>query len=241
MVKSKSALEYWILKFLDQGSEPKGAGSLLESIERQGVRVSEAGVGRAMRALRNQGLLEKRGKLGHCITSCGKDRFAALEEEKELRDFLKDIIVQPEVRGGNNLIERLIARKALEREATYQATIKATEEELEEMEKIIQTQYDSMRKHEDYVDMSAKFHRAILKASKVPLLETLYDFIGITSKWQNFFVGTFRIYNTPLNVSHEKVLEAMKARDPEKAAAAMASHLDDVITNAKKLSPEGNL
>lgn len=240
MPQPNAVLEYWILKTLDQRIGPQGAGSLLEEIEKQGVSVSEAGVGRAMRALRNQGFLEKIGKQGHCITSSGRERSLKLEEEKELRKFLKDVLVQPEIEGGNNLIERLIARKAIEREAAYQATLNATEEDFSEIEKIVETQYKNMRNNKDYVEMSARFHRGILKASKIPLLETLYDFIGISSKWQNFFVGTFKIYDTPLNVSHEKILEAMKAGDPEKAASAMVSHLEDVIANAKKLSPEEN-
>jgi GntR family L-lactate dehydrogenase operon transcriptional regulator len=238
VAQPKSILEYWILKLLDSRTEPQGAGSLLEILEDQGLSVSEAGVGRAMRALRNQGFLEKRGKQGHCITLSGKERLRKIEEEKELRDFLKDVVVQPGMRGGNNLIERLVARKAIEREAVYQATLNATEEDFAAIERIVADQYENMKKNENYVDMSAQFHRAILKASRVPLLETLYDFIGISSKWQNFFVGTFKVYNTPLNVSHDKILRLMKARDPEKAAEAMASHLEDVIANAKKLSPE---
>ncbi len=236
----KNTLEYWILKLLDGQTAPHGAGSLLENIEAHGLAVSEAGIGRAMRALRTHGFLEKIGKQGHRITPSGQERLLKLEEEKKLRDFLKDIVVQPEMRGGNNLIDRLIARKAIEREAVYQATLNATDEELREIERIVDEQYENMRKNENYADMSARFHRAILKASRVPLLETLYDFIGISSQWQNFFVGTFKIYNTPLNISHDKILQLMKSRNPEKAAAAMASHLDDVIANAKKLAPEEN-
>ena len=52
-------------------------------------------------------------------------------------------------------------------------------------------------------------------------------------------MGTFKLYDTPVNVSHEKIVRAMKARDPEAAAAAMGSHLEDVITNAQKLAGEG--
>lgn len=231
-------LEYWILYTLNREDCARGAGSLLEAIEKRGVAISEAGVGRALRAMRNEGLLEKVGKQGHRITPAGKERLAKADEEQDLRDFLKHVMAHPGRLGRTNLIDRLIVRKAIEREAAYQAALNATEEDIRAIEDIVQAQYENMRKNEDFVDVSAQFHRAVLKAAKVPLLETLYDFIGITSKWQNFFVGTFKVYDTPVNVSHEEVLRAMEARDPERAAKAMEAHLGDVITNARKLASE---
>jgi DNA-binding GntR family transcriptional regulator len=36
---------------------------------------------------------------------------------------------------------------------------------------------------------------------------------------------------TPLNVSHENILKAIKERDPRKAADLMEEHLTDVIEN----------
>jgi len=237
MLKSKNDLQYWILEFFDQQTLPKGAGTVLEELRGEGLQLSEAGIGRELRVLRTQGLLEKVGKQGHLITPSGKDRLHVLEGEKNLKDFFAGILGQPELMGGGNLIDLLIARKALEREAAYQATINASEEELLAIERIIKKQYEGMRKNQDYSEFSAQFHREVFKAAKVPLLETLYNFIGISTKWQNFFIGTFKIYNTPLNISHEKIVEAMKRREPELAAATMAAHLDDVIANAKKLFP----
>lgn len=237
MSKVKADLDYWILHFYYQQTAPQGAGTVLEEIREKGIHLSEAAIGRQMRILRIQGLLEKVGKQGHLITTAGKEKLHVLEGEKDLRDFLGGIVGQRALQGTGNLIDRLIARKALEREATYQATLNASDEELLEIERIVQEQYEGMRKNQDYSEISAHFHRAIFKIAKVPLLESLYDFIGISSRWQNFFVGTFKIYNTPLNVSHEKIVTAMKSRDAKLAADAMAAHLDDVIANAKKLFP----
>ena len=236
---ANKTLEYWILHILNRVNRAMGAGSLLVALKEQEVVISEAGVGRALRAMRHGGLLEKVGKQGHRVKAEGRNRLAKMEEEKKLRDFLGEILNHPGKIGRANLIHRLVLRKALEREAAYRATLNASDRELEELEKIVEAQYEGMRKNEDYSELSAKFHRSILRASGIPLLETIYDFIGITSNWQDFFVGTFKLYDTPVNVSHEKVVQAMKERDPERAAAAMSSHLEDVIINAKKLSEEG--
>ena len=66
----------------------------------------------------------------------------------------------------------------------------------------------------------------------MPLLKMMYEFIGLSVEWQIFFIETFRIYDTPLNVSHENILKAIKEGDPRKAADLMEEHLMDVIENA---------
>ena len=95
-----------------------------------------------------------------------------------------------------------------------------------------------MERGEDYTEESSNFHRTVLRAARVPLLETLYQFIGLSSQWQNFFIGTFKLYHTPLNLHHEEILNAIRTRNPKKAASAMASHMNDVIQNARKLIPD---
>ena len=58
----------------------------------------------------------------------------------------------------------------------------------------------------------------------------MYEFIGLSVEWQIFFIETFKVYDTPLNVSHENILKAIK-EDPRKAADLMEEHLTDVIEN----------
>lgn len=234
-------LEFRILEFLAEQTNPQGAGTVLEGIRNKGIHFSEATIGRVLRELRIRGFLEKLTRQGHIITSLGEKYLCRLEGERELRNFIRRIPGEQTLQNGVNLVDVLIARKALEREATYQATLNATEDELLELEKIVQSQYEDLDKNVNCVDISVNstnFHAAIFKASKISLLETLYEIIGISSRWQKFFVDTFKFYHTPLNVSHERILAAMKSRDAALAAKAMSDHLDDLIANAKKLFPE---
>ena len=92
-----------------------------------------------------------------------------------------------------------------------------------------------MEKNENYADHSAAFHKTIMKMARSSILSNLYDLIGLSVQWQDFFIGTFKMYNQPVNVSHEKVLQAIKDRDPERASMLMGKHLTDVVDNAKKL------
>ena len=93
-----------------------------------------------------------------------------------------------------------------------------------------------MRGKSYYADISADFHHEIIKIARMPLLRMMYEFIGLSVEWQIFFIETFKIYDTPLNVPHENILKAIKEGDPRKAADLMEEHLSDVIENVKNFS-----
>ena len=234
-LKKGSPYEYPILKILSVAEHPSGAGVLCEALSRQGITISEAGIGRALRDFRNEGFLERVGFQGHRITTDGMARLKDLEEARHKADALKQLLNQTGSMKDYSVLDILIARKAIEVEAAAQAAIRATLEDVSRLEEIIKAQYERMDRNEDYTTLSSSFHIEILRIAAVPLLQMLYEFIGLSVQWHGFFIGTFKMYNQPLNKSHEKIVDAIRARDPEKASLAMNRHLDDVIKNAKKL------
>jgi GntR family L-lactate dehydrogenase operon transcriptional regulator len=236
MACAKNEMDCFILSCLAVSSSPVGAGFLLEKTRRKGIDVSEATIGRTLRALRSKGLLERIGNQGHRITESGKDILEKLQKENRLESVFKTFLSEfVEKTDLDNLVGVLTARKALEREAVIQATLNATDEELSEIGNIVALQYKMMKLGEDYAEASGNFHRSIFRISHVPFLETVYNFIGMSTSWQRVFVGMFTMFGAPANVDHEKILGAMKAREPLAAAELMAYHIDDVIRNAKKI------
>ena len=213
---------------------PAGAVVVHGYLEEMGISLSETAVSRLLRLYRKNGLLERVGNQGHILTDSGRARIEQLDTERALRYTLNKLTGSE--RGAEcQIMGVLIARSALEIEAAYRAAVNATDSDIERLEEIIKAQYKEMEMGSDYTETSGDFHRTVLKISKVPLLETLYNFIGISSQWQNFFIGTFKHYNTPLNVPHEEIYKAIKKRDPDEAVKAMASHMDKIIENAKRL------
>lgn len=218
---------------------PIGAVVISEKLEENGFFISETGVGRLLRLYRKNGFLEKIGNRGHILTESGRLRLKQLYLKKELHSALEDLIGSE---GPHNNFEKkesiqgvLVARRAIEVEGAFRAALNATSDEIESIGMIIKKQYEDMESNKDYTSESTNFHKAVLKASKIPMLETLYRFIGISTQWQNFFIGTFKLYNTPINLQHEMIFDAIKERNPQKASAVMALHMDSVIENAKKL------
>lgn len=233
-------LEYHILNKLKIEDMPAGAVLVHGYLDDMGISLSETGVSRLLRLYRKDGYLEKMGNQGHLLTDLGRKRIEQLETERALRQTLGKL-TGSDIGEENQILGVLIARRAIEIEAAYRAAIKATDRDIEKLEEIIKTQYKEMEQGSDYAEISGDFHRTVLKISRVPLLETLYDFIGLSTQWQNFFIGTFKHYNTPLNVPHEEIYKAIKKHDPEGAVETMASHMDKIIENAKRLITQNKL
>lgn len=233
------SLEYSVLKIMKDAAGPTGAGSLRELLEVMGINISEAGIGRTLRLLRKNGTLARVGFQGHIITPSGLERLAALENICQVYKMLTTLLHDMGPMRKYNILDILSVRRALECEAATQAALKATQEDIERVENIVAEQYRVMEKNEDYADLSTAFHREVMRIANVPLLKDLYECIGLSVKWQNFFIGTFKMYNQPLNISHEKILQAIKERDPQKAFTIMYCHLSTVIENARNLiTPE---
>ncbi len=230
-------LEYQILKEMKDANTPLGAGFLRETLESEGIGISEAGIGRALRQLRKLGYLERKGFQGHVITESGLVKYAELEEMRKINESLKILMNQAGPLKGYSLAEALIARRALEREAAYQAALNATDGDIKRLEDIIRQQVtDDVRKDDDYANLSTSFHSELINISRVPILKHLYEFVGISIQWQKYFIGTFnRLYDKPLKVSHEKVLNAIKKHDPEEAARLMGEHLSYVFDSENNI------
>jgi DNA-binding FadR family transcriptional regulator len=137
---------------------------------------------------------------------------------------------------GHSVTDIVTVRKAIEREAAMHAALKATPGDIARLEKIIEQQYREMERRSYYADISTEFHREIIRIARVPLLKIMYEFIGLSVEWHNFFIETFRISDTPLNITHEKIMEAIKKGDPREAADLMEAHLNDVIESAGNFS-----
>lgn len=227
-----------VLEAVRRSSIPIGAGSLSLALRESGLAISEAGAGRLLRSLRERGFLRKEGFRGHTITPEGSERLIALRNAEETAQMLKRLVKDSQNMKGHSVSDILTVRKAIEREAVYRAAQNATPGDIAKLESIVENQYKEMKRRSYYADISADFHREVLRISNLPLLEIIYEFIGITVEWQNFFIETFRIFDTPLNVSHEKILDAIKEKDPKKAAELMDIHLSDVIKNTENLARE---
>ncbi len=225
-----------VLEAAESATVPLGAGSVSIMLRDRGILISEAGAGRILRSLRERGFLKKVGFKGHVPTQEGIKKLTSLRTARQAAETLDLLMKNSGNLKGHSLTDILTARKAIEREAAMQAALKATPSDISRLEEIIEQQYREMGRKSYYADISADFHHEIIKIARMPLLRMMYEFIGLSVEWQIFFIETFKIYDTPLNVPHENILKAIKEGDPRKAADLMEEHLSDVIENVKNFS-----
>ncbi|MCK9436257.1 MAG: FCD domain-containing protein [Synergistaceae bacterium] len=234
--KDEDLINMIILETAEASNVPVGAGTVSVMLRKKGVNLSEAGAGRILRSLREKGLLTKVGFQGHVTTKEGTKKLSVLRNARQTAENLDNLLKNSGNLKGHSVTDIVTVRKAIEREAAMHAALKATPGDIARLEKIIEQQYREMERRSYYADISTEFHREIIRIARVPLLKIMYEFIGLSVEWHNFFIETFRISDTPLNITHEKIMEAIKKGDPREAADLMEAHLNDVIESAGNFS-----
>lgn len=234
--KDEDLINMMILETAEASNVPVGAGSVSVILRKKGINLSEAGAGRTLRSLREKGLLTKVGFQGHVTTKEGTKKLSVLRNARQTAENLDNLLKNSGNLKGHSVTDIVTVRKAIEREAAMHAALKATPGDIARLEKIIEQQYREMERRSYYADISTEFHREIIRIARVPLLKIMYEFIGLSVEWHNFFIETFRISDTPLNITHEKIMEAIKKGDPREAADLMEAHLNDVIESAGNFS-----
>ncbi len=132
-----------------------------------------------------------------------------------------------------SLMDLLEVRLGLECNAVSLAALRATEEDVREIEKSVQDMAAAFGEGNLGSDADITFHMAIAYATKnvvqIHIMKSLYDllFYGIKENLQH-------LYREPLNPEkilhqHINILNAIRQRDPDEAAAAMKRHITFVM------------
>ncbi len=175
---------------------------IVETRVAQQLGVSQGAVREALRELEWMGFLESKPFSG---------------------TYVKDLTIA-------DLLEIYPVRAALEALGARLATPRLTDQQLDELEKIVE---DMVRVSEtgnarQMVELNYEFHRMIITASGNSILVRSWSFFQF-SYWTT--ITTASLYNDLVNLArrHYPVLEALRSRDPERAAQAMHEHLIGMI------------
>lgn len=127
------------------------------------------------------------------------------------------------------LWETYTVRAALESLAARLATAHLTDDEANRLQRILDEMMEAAHRQDRdrLVQLDNRFHETILKISRNKTLHQL---------WKSLQFGTWSIVTyrkssydpAYLAARHKELLEALKSGDPEKAAHAMQSHIEDM-------------
>lgn len=208
-------LEREILTVYSEGGRLPSEQALAEK-----YRVSRTIIREALKLLRERGLIDSRTGSGAYVTK---------PEAQNISDVVSRII------RFSNIDSRAIydMRGILEEAAVCRAAQSAAQGELRKMEGVLETLRDRTISTEARRDLDFQFHYLIAVASGNPLLALMVETMSNVFK-DVITPGIFLEGGIDDGIMrHQKIMNALTARDPAAAGQAMREHLAQSLANVE--------
>ncbi len=229
----REELEYQALSIIYRSGEPVGSGVLSDKLRRAGFCISEATAGRILRELDAAGLTVRSGFRGRCLTEQGQERLLELEQKRIRFTYEQEFIKAVRARSKQDLIDLLIARRAIERETARLCAIHATEKDINRLKEVMLRQKDHAKDGVVAAD-DVEFHRIIAEASGNKVLLAAVDLIRQDGQITPVLEHIRREVKSTVAADHETILSAIEERDPKKAETSMVTHIENIIADVEK-------
>ena len=102
------------------------------------IDTSQANIGRILHLLEERGLVEKVSNKGRVLTEEGKNHFQRLQQDIQSKEYVKVLLDLYSKNDKQVYLDILEARILLETKTAELAAIRATEEDLRELEQILE-------------------------------------------------------------------------------------------------------
>lgn len=190
------------------------------------------GVGRsslreALRCLTIVGVLE---------TRVGEGTFLALNRDKFMGKVL-EWRVATERKNVENLMK---VRLALESETAANAALHPTEEQVQELKRILLRMKNSLKQPAQFAAADAAFHLAIAKASDNELIFDLLTMVRSPLEQGIMRVGFWPGGSERACAEHQRIVDAICNRDPESAKSAMRDHIGEALKRYLRANDEAS-
>lgn len=176
--------------------------------------VSRAVIREALKSLQARGVVEVVNGVGSVVRGMTS---MPLAQYFTFAERLSEVSIQ----------ELLEVRRGLEVEAASLAASRAQDDEISALGRLVDSMAESLREPSVFSEFDTAFHVAVARASRNPMLVLLVEAIrvplrrsveeGLTNWIRTGEVDTVRQI-------HADVLDAIRSRDPDKAAKAMDIH-----------------
>ncbi|MDA8334490.1 MAG: FCD domain-containing protein [Peptococcaceae bacterium] len=234
MPDRKDNLEYETLLILEEKTEALGSGVLSRLLNAGGRDVSEATVGRLLSEMDRQGLTEKLGFQGRVITADGRRKLDGIRRHQHRMAYGNRLLDTLESRRKEDLIDILVARRAIERELARLAAVHATDAEISLMDSVIREQEKFSSQNVLTAEHDVKFHRLIAVSAKNKVLAAAMDLIRQDGQLSPILEYIRKQVGGKLVVDHGAILQAIRERRPAGAEQAMIEHIESLIDDVQK-------
>jgi GntR family L-lactate dehydrogenase operon transcriptional regulator len=229
---------YKLLEIIHRAGGGVGAGKAHGLLLDSGVAMSEPTVGRALRKLEREGLLSRDGSRGRQLTELGLRHLNEYCRERKNMELASALAKQLNPREKEELLDILIARRAVEIELAKLAAANITERELEKLRQTVEESKRLMRLRLSVSTADTRFHTLIASVSRnrtlAAALELIWHGGEYAKKLERIRYHSRRIVSD----DHEEIIKALATGIPESAGRAMESHINNVLRDVEALSDE---
>jgi DNA-binding FadR family transcriptional regulator len=237
-----SIVTYLLLKSIEENNEPLGSWALKASLGTYQLNCSTATIGRYLKDLDSQEFTVRRSNQGRVLTPLGKAKLQDTEEllaRAMLRNAVSDAL---RINKFEDLIDLIRIRKILEIEAARMAAENSSEHDLQQLQLALEKHRQSVIENKDPTIPALDFHSAIMNLCHNRFMIALFEMVifeekRIESLFENLVTrerGSYYINQ------HIAIAEAITNKQPERASALMAKHLELILLDITKQSQERN-
>lgn len=235
MLIDKDRQEYLTLLIIYQSESPVGSGYLSRELRNYGWDVSEATAGRILANYDNAGFTTKVGFQGRVLSQLGIEKLKELEEKKIRSEQGFEFFRVLETKTPEELIDVLVARRAIEREIARLAALNATDEEIKELWQIQKLQKARVAHSKGgAAEQDVAFHRLLAKASRNKVLEGAMNLIRQDAQLAPVLEYIRKEVHSVVSLDHANIARAIEMHDPDIAEQAMVDHIENLIRDVKR-------
>lgn len=222
------------LSVVAESGGPLGAWYLRRALAGKGVQASEATCGRLLRMMEDAGHVAAQGRKGRAITQSGQ-RVLQEWSAKQARDKTRMALDQSlRIQNPDELLDVLIARRAIEAETAALAAERATPEEIQALKDIIEEQQDVLDTGSSATKQNTDFHLTVAHAGKNRVLEAALDIIyGHPDVMRALEYVRVRV-GSEMVEDHRRIIQEIARQRPAGARNAMVKHINNVIDDVGK-------
>lgn len=226
-------LEYLLLKTMYNREEPIGSLTLKITLDELGLNVGTATIGRCLKIMDSHGYTYQVANKGRMLTELGVQKAEHMQNMVMERNLGLSIVEASRAHEDdvNDLISLMVARKTIECQAIRLAVVNAEEKDLKEISWAVVQHRSVVDQNKSPSGAGLDFHILIARASQNRFIEAVVKLLAYEERnieFKALRLSTFDHAEAYVDM-HQKILDALLARDADRAEQLMSEHFDDMI------------
>jgi len=235
VLSSKEKLEFDILLIIGEANgHPMGCGSIAIKLQSIGHAFSEATVGRILRDLDIAGFTEKAGFQGRKLSALGSERLNDLAGRAHRSKQGQELLAAVQGHTREQLLEVLIARRAIEGELAYLAALQAQPDEINALKAVLARQRSIREFSDGAAAEDVEFHNIIVKMAQNRVLAAAIALIRQDTQLSPILEHIRFHVHSLVNVDHQRIIEGIESGNGDNARTAMVTHINNLISDVEK-------